>query len=529
MIQETMESIIPLLMIIIPLLCGLAIFFTGSPGSGNNTIKDVGQAQFKDTTSSADSRSVPRNILLMISTLIPFGMSIYLYSFISQGMVVVSKFDILPPLGLSFRVDILGQYMSLLFTFFGFMLVLYSIGYMKGDPLPQRFFGFLLLVYGGSLGVILAGDLFTLFLFFEFMSIMYFVLVVHDATTEAVAAGVKFLFMTIIAGVALFLAVVIVYREAGSLALDTPGLITTYSNLGLLAFIGFFIAFGTKASLFPLHFWMPDAYSAAPLPAALLSSAIMLKTGAYGFIRVFYNVFGVEFLEIVNWDFILMLIAAFTILFGSTIAIAQDDIIKRLAYSGIAQIGYIVLGVALVTSNALVGGVFHIMAHAFMKGCMFVTMGAVIKATGNRSIRKMKGVGYQLPISMLAFTIAAVTAVGIPPFNIFLTKWHLSLGALDINQLWLIIILLISSLLNAAYYLPIAYHAFLGHEEGEHGDAAHHGATGHHEKNEGKGWAEPSPAMLVPIIVLALGCLVFGLPIQNWPLEMVEAISAMLY
>ncbi len=527
MAQETMNSIIPFLIIIIPFLGGLAVFFTGNPEKSNARTND---SKSMENSVAPDGRFALRTTLLMVSTLVPFGLSLYLHPFISRGMVVVTQFDILPPLGLLFRVDMLGQYMGLLFTFFGLILVFYSIGYMKGDPLPQRFFGFLLLVFAGSLGVVLAGDLFTLFLFFEFMSIMYFVLVVHNATAEAVAAGVKFLFMTIIAGVALFLAVVIVFREAGSLALDTPGLINTYSTLGLLAFIGFFIAFGTKTAMFPLHFWMPDAYSAAPLPAAMLSSAIMLKTGAYGFIRVFYNVFGVEFMGTVNWDTIMLVLAAFTILFGSTIAIAQDDIIKRLAYSGIAQIGYIILGVAILAPNALTGAVFHIMAHAFMKGCMFLCMGAVIFYTGNRSIRKMKGVGFQLPIPLLAFAVAAITAVGIPPFNIFLSKWHLSLGALEIHQLWLVIILLISSMLNAAYYLPIAYHAFMGQEEGSHGEAGGHAAEEHHH-HLGSGQQRSikvSPVLLIPIVLLALGCLVFGLPTQNWPLDVVKMITAML-
>lgn len=528
MVQETMSSIIPFLIIIIPLLTGIAVFFTG----GNRNEQGLeGSKDFHDTEGNflPDRRALPRNIMLMVSTAVPLGLSLYLHTIIARGVVVVSKFDILPPLGLTFRVDTLGQYMSLLFVFFGFIIVLYSIGYMKGDPLPHRFFGFFLFVFAGSLGVVLAGDLFTFFLFFEFMSIMFFVLVVHDATSEAVAAGVKYLFMTITAGVALFLAVVTVYWEAGSLALDTPGLIDDLSVLGVLAFLGFVIAFGTKTAMFPLHFWMPDAYSSAPLPAATLSSAIMLKTGAYGFIRVFYNVFGVDFLELVQWDLIIVLIAAFTILFGSSIAIAQDDIIKRLAYSGIAQLGYIILGVAILAPNALTGAAFHIMAHAFMKGCMFLAMGAVIKNTGNRSISKMKGVGHQLPVSMLAFTVAAITSVGIPPFNVFLTKWHLSLGALDINQLWIIIVLLISSLLNAAYYIPIAYHAFLGHEEGSHDEPAQHGDGGHHGHNHGQKIIEPGPVMLIPILILAVGCVVFGLPTYNWPLEIVRAVAAMLH
>jgi multicomponent Na+:H+ antiporter subunit D len=521
--QEIINSLIPFLIVMIPLLAGIAIFLTGIKSPGFSASYDGLAVDSQGATPSEGTGGMLRNVFLILATFIPFILNIYLYSLVRQGYVIVSRLDVLPPLGLLFRVDILGQYMSLMFSFFAIILVLYAIGYMKGDPIPQRFFGFLMFVYAGSLGVVLAGDLFSLFLFFEFMSLMYFVLIVHRPSPPAVAAGLKFLFMTILAGVSLFLAVIIIYRETGSLALDTTGLVSGVSTFSLLAFAGFMIAFGTKAAMFPLHFWMPDAYTYAPIPAAAISSVIMLKTGIYGLIRVFYSVFGLEFMKAVNWDGIIIIIAAFTIVFGSTIAIAQDDLIRRLAYSGIAQVGYIILGIAILTPNALIGAAFHITAHAFMKGCMFLCAGAIIMATGNRSISKMKGIGYQLPVTMLAFTVAAITAVGMPPFNIFVTKWHLSLGALEINQPYLIIILLISSLLNAAYYLPIAYHAFLGQE----GDSQ--GEHGHHREFVRSKFREPNAIMLVPIILLAIGCLVFGLPAQNWPLEVVRAVAAMLY
>lgn len=516
-------SFIPFWIVIIPFLAGIAVFLTGITPSRPTVSYDGLLEDTQVTASSGGAGGKLRIIFLLLATLIPFFLNIYLYFLVRQGYVIVSRLDVLPPLGLFFRVDVLGQYMSLIFSFFALILVIYSLGYMKNDPLPQRFFGFMMFVYAGSLGVVLAGDLFSLFLFFEFMSLMYFVLVVHSPSPLAVAAGLKFLFMTILAGVALFLAVVIIFRETGSLALNTSGLVSGVSAFSLLAFIGFIIAFGTKAAMFPLHFWLPDAYTYAPLPAAALSSVIMLKTGVYGLIRVFYNVFGLEFMKAVNWDGIIIIIAAFTIVFGSTIAIAQDDLIRRLAYSGIAQVGYIILGIAIMNQNSLIGASFHVTAHAFMKGCMFLCAGSIIAATGNRSIKKMKGIGYQLPITMLAFTIAAVTSVGMPPFNIFITKWYLSLGALEINQPFLILILLISSLLNGAYYLPIAYHAFMGREEGVGEEELHH------REFVRSNFREPRAVMLVPIILLAIGCFVFGLPAQNWPLEVVRAVTAMLY
>ena len=527
MATETMDSILPFLMIIVPLLAGIAIFLLGirdrkgfASYEGLQTAKEETQAS--SLPGQPDKHAPLRNAILMVATLVPLFLALYLYPVISRGVVVTGRLDVLPPLGLTFSVDVFGYYMALLFSFFGFIIVIYSIGYMKGDVYLNRFFGFLMLVYAGSLGVVLAGDLFSLFLFFEFMSIMYFVLVVHDGTPEAVAAGVKFLFMTIIAGISLFLAVVVVFQEAGTLVLDTDGLINDVSTLALLAFIGFVVAFGTKAAMFPLHLWMPDAYSLAPLPAAIISSAIMLKTGAYGLIRVFYNVFGPDFWQAVPWDNVLMVLAAFTILFGSVLAIAQDDLIRRLAYSGIAQLGYVILGIAILTPNALIGAGYHITAHAFMKGCMLLCAGAFVQGTGNRSIRKMKGIGYQLPVSMLAFAIASVTAVGIPPFNIFITKWHLSLGALEIAQPTLVFVLLISSLLNAAYYLPIVYYAFWG-------KTADKGINAQDKGFSRSRLQEAKPIMLVPIILLAVGCFVFTLSLTNVPLELVQSVTTMLY
>jgi multicomponent Na+:H+ antiporter subunit D len=519
--ESSINTLIPLWVIIIPIIAGLAIIFIGAISNG--LVSQYGKSAMTENNQKS-ARLLPavvplRNLFLLGGTILPLVLILKLYPLVRGGGIVLCSLAVFPPLGLNFRLDMLSIFMGLLFGFMGVIIAVYSIDYMRDDPLPGRFFGFLMFVFAGCMGVVLAGDLFSLFLFFEFMSIMFFILVAHHATPEAVAAGMKFLFMTIIAGVSLFMAVAIIYMECGSLTFGSAGLVTGYSFLSLLAFIGFMIAFGTKAAMFPLHFWQPDAYTYAPLPAALLSSTLMLKTGVYGLARVFYNIFGVDFWGTVSWDSVIIVLAAFTILFGSTIAIAQDDLIRRLAYSGIAQLGYIILGIAILTPDALIGATFHIMTHAFMKGCLFLCAGSIISQTGIRSIKQMKGIGYKLPVTMLAFAVAGLTAVGVPPLNLFIVKWHLSLGALEIGQPILIIVLLISSLLNAAYYLPIAYHAFLGREE----------STTMPREFSVKNFREPRAAMLVPSVTLAVGCLVFGLFIHNWPLEMVRSVIATLY
>lgn len=454
-----------------------------------------------------------RNAFMIAAVLLSFGMIFAMYPAVNRGTVYQAALDLLPPLGLTFRVDYLSFFMGLLFTFLGIIIVIYTLEYMKNDPGQNRFFPCLMFALGGSLGVVLAGDLFSLFLFFEFMSLMFFVLAIHHQTAEAFAASIKFLYVAIASGVSFFIAAVIVYRVTGTFVFEAGGMIDEATPALAVAFLGFLFAFGAKAAMFPLHFWMPDVYAHAPTPASFVSSAIMLKTGAYGLIRVFYSIFGISFLDTTGWNAVLLALASITILFGSMVAITQDDLFRRLAYSGIAQVGYILLGIAMLTEMAFIGNVYHIFAHAFMKGCLFLCAGAILMKTGKRKISEMGGLGLKMPITMLCFTFPALTSVGIPPMNIFVSKWHLSLGALAIGQPLYVVILLVSSILNAAYYLPIVFKAFFGVE------------------GEGKlafRWNEVPWMMIVPIAVLALGCVVFTLPSQNWPLHLVKAVAGQI-
>lgn len=455
-----------------------------------------------------------RNHVVLAGTIIPFLLVIFIYPSVARGDVLYLYLNILPPTGMEFRVDILSIYMALLFGFFSVVLAVYSLGYFKDKEEGKVYFYFLMPVIAGALGVVLSGNIFTLFLFFEFMSLMFFPLVAYKSTPEAYAAGLKFFFMTIIAGVAFFWAMVITYNAVGNLSFGQGGLISTASPLLLVAFICFLITFGIKAALVPLHFWMPDAYSAATSPAAALSSAIMLKTGVFGLIRVFHDIFGLQFLQEVGWNYILLVFSLISIVYGSICAFSQDDFNRRLAYSGVAQVGYMLLGISLLTSQAMVGTVYHVMAHAFMKGCMFLCAGVIYVNTGKVKISEMRGVGMQLPLTMFAFTIAAVSAVGIPPFNVFVSKWHIGLGAFEAGMPLIIGILLLSSILNAAYYFPISINAFLGCRE---------------LKNIELKRLRLEPLRMVPVLVLAVGAFVFTMAPVNWPLNLARAVAQMFF
>ncbi len=493
--DEISISYLPLIMVLLPILCGVAILVAGLL-----------------------SEKIAR-LLFICAAAGPAVLSLLLVREVAGGKFLALTFNkLLPPLGLSFRVDFLSLFMVLLFCLFGVILFVYTLGFMSGQPHRIRFWGVAALVFAGCLGVIMAGDLLSLFLFFEFMSIMFFILLIQQQTVEAIAASTKFLFMTIIAGVGLFLGLAITYLQAGTLAFGQGGVFPADTVPSVTAFIGFLVAFGIKASMFPLHLWMPDAYTAAPVPAAALSSGMLLKTGVYGLIRVFYDLYGIELVREARFHTVLLVLACITILYGSLNAIGQDDLNRRLAYSGIAQIGYILLGISLLTPNGFTGNLYHIFAHAFMKGCLFLAAGSILVGTGKRKISEMGGIGLQMPLTMLAFTIAALTAVGLPPFNLFVTKWYLGQGALDVGQPLLLVLLLVSSMLNAAYYLPISYNAFLGDQ-----------AKDWHSIRRRVRIKESSPILLVPVLLLALGSFFFTALAHNWPLELAQIITSSVF
>lgn len=458
--------------------------------------------------------------LFIASVVGPTALAPLLLREVSGGKTLVMELPrLLPPAGLSFRVDYLSLFMVLLFCLYGIILFVYTLEYMKERPDRIRFWGGMSLTLGGCLGVVMAGDLFTLFLFFEFMSVIFFTLIAHQQTLESSAAALKFLFMTIIAGVALFLALVVTYIQTGTVAFGQGGIFNAGAAPAAIAFAGFMLAFGIKSAMFPLHLWMPDAYTVAPIPAAALSSGMLLKTGVYGIIRVFYDIYGLELMRELHWNYIILGLACVTILYGSLNAVAQDDLNRRLAYSGIAQIGYILLGISLLTENAFIGNIYHIFAHAFMKGCLFLCAGAILLGTGKRKVSELSGIGMQMPLTMFAFTIAAVTAVGLPPFNVFVTKWYLGQGALDFEQPLFLVLLLVSSILNAAYYLPISISAFLGDK-----------ARGQHKVSRKVRIKEASPVLLVPIFLLAFGCIAFTVVApHNWPLELARLAAQAIF
>ncbi|MEW5783877.1 MAG: monovalent cation/H+ antiporter subunit D family protein [Bacillota bacterium] len=456
-----------------------------------------------------------RNALALATTAAVFLAVVSLYPIMMRGEIIqFTLFEILPQLEISIRVDLLSFSLAALASFVWLLCTIYSIDYMAREHAGSRYYPVLIFTLGSCQGIFMAGDFFTLFIFFELMSLIAYILVIHEETPQALKAGYKYLIMTIIGGLALFFGIIITFELAGTVSLAAGPLVRETSLLAFLAFISFLIGFGMKAGIFPLHVWLPDAHPVAPSPASALLSGIMLKTGAYGLLRMIFHVFTIDVIRAGGWDKVMGVIAVITILLGSAVALTQDDIKRRLAYSSIGQMGYILLGMSVLNEKALIGDVFHIFSHAFMKSALFLAAGAIIWKTGKRLVSEMAGIGREMPFTVGCFSVAALAMIGVPPLNGFLSKWTLGLGALESGQPFYVFVLLVSSLLNALYYLPIIVPAFFGGLEHEHGS--------------GFNIREATPRMVAPIVILALSTLLFGLLPTNIPFDLAQLTATFL-
>jgi multicomponent Na+:H+ antiporter subunit D len=458
-----------------------------------------------------------RNGLSVLAALASFLLVAQHYNAIMADTTLIAEFpELLPPLGLSFRLDYLAFLVAAVVSFVWLLVTVYSTAYMVKEHAKNRYYPFSVLTLAGAMGVVLSGDLFTFFLFFEMMSLSAYVLVIHEETAQAMRAGYRYLILTIIGGLALLFAIIAVFQGAGTVAFTPGGLPLEVTGLTILAFLGFLVGFGIKAGMVPLHVWLPEAHPVAPSPASALLSGLMLKTGAFGLIRVIYQVFGLDMVQRAGWNDLLVWMAAITVFLGSAVAITQDEVKRRLAYSSVGQMGYILLGIGLLQERALIGAIFHIFAHALMKSSLFLAAGSIIYRTGKRRVSEWVGMGRSMLVTMSVFTVAALSMVGVPPLVGFVSKWELALGALDAGSVAFVMLLLLSSLMNFMYYFPLIQNAFFG--EG----LAH--------KEQAQAVRPEVPwAMLVPMVVLGLVILVIDLLPYNVALELAERAADALF
>jgi multicomponent Na+:H+ antiporter subunit D len=379
--------------------------------------------------------------------------------------VYESRLTLAPGLDLVLHADALSVLFVTLSTVLWFVTTLYAIGYLEDSPNRSRFFGFFSLCVSATVGLALAGNLFTFVIFFELLTLATYPLVVHRGTPDAVRGARLYLGYTLGGGVALLIGAVWLQAIAGPVNFVEGGVLyrlpeETHGALRWV-FLLLIIGLGVKAALVPLHGWLPRAMVAPAPVSALLHAVAVVKAGAFGIVRVVYDVYGIEFAAELGVLLPLGIAAAITIVYGSVLALRQDNLKKRLAYSTVSQVSYIALGTAILGPIATIGGLVHLVHQGIMKITLFFTAGNYAETLGIHKISEMNGVGRRMPGTTIAFTIGALGMIGIPPVAGFITKWYLGLGAVDAGMAaWVLPVLVASSLLNAAYFLPILYRAW---------------------------------------------------------------------
>lgn len=383
---------------------------------------------------------------------------------LAGGQIEYTIAQVLPHFAIRLRVDAMGMLFALVSSSLWIITSLYSIGYMRGlhEHAQTRYFCFFALSLSATIGVAFSANLLTLYLFYEILSLSTYPLVTHHQDRAARSSGRKYLFYIMGASIGMVLpAMVFIAYKTGTLEFSSQGFVAGKIAPQATMILVLLLVFGfAKAAIMPFHAWLPAAMVAPTPVSALLHAVAVVKVGVFCVARMITGVFGTDLLVSMGLSGIICSIAAFTILTSSLIALSQDGLKRRLAFSTIGQLSYIVLGVALLSKSGMTGGLLHIAMHAFGKITLFFCAGAIFVATGVRNISEMVGIGKRMPFTMAAFFVGTLSVIGLPPCGGFISKWFLVIGTVEAGQFAMLAVLLGSSLLNAAYFLPIVYRAF---------------------------------------------------------------------
>jgi multicomponent Na+:H+ antiporter subunit D len=491
----SLSELLPLLVILVSALTSLVIFF-------------LSEKQDRLRTALYLGGEVVKLVLVLVML-----RGIYL------GESYETRIPLLPGIDFLLRANALAMLFLTLSAGLWLLTTLYSIGYLRDDPHRGRFYGFFGLCVTATAGIALAGNLFTFFIFYEMLTLATYPLVVHRDNPEAMGAGRKYLAYTLLGGQVLLAGIVALQVVMGPVEFTAGGALSgTEASAGVLVLIfALMIAgLGVKTALVPLHSWLPAAMVAPTPVSALLHGVAVVKAGAFGIMRVVYEVFGIELTAQLGVAIPLAAVASFTIIYGSLKALAQDELKKLLAYSTVSQVSYIVLGTALPGFLDTVGGTAHLVHQGIMKVTLFFCAGVVSETLGIYYVSKMGGVARRMPWTMAAFSLAAFGMIGLPPLAGFVSKWYLGVGAVEVGQPWVVAVLVASTVLNAAYFLPVIYTAYFEDPPEE--------------------WAEKRPAsrfeadwlLLFPTLAIASFVLLVGIfaSLEISPLEWARLVAS---
>jgi multicomponent Na+:H+ antiporter subunit D len=439
-----------------------------------------------------------REAWTLLAALAKFGLVLSLLEAVRAGEVVqLTLVEISPGVGLTLRVDTFGVFFALIASGLWILTSVYSIGYMRGNSEVKqtRYFASFALSMSATLGVAFAGNLLTFIVFYELLTLATYPLVVHKETATALSAGRQYLAYSLTAGVLLIAASAWIYSLTGTMEFAAGGILSGAEAApgALRLLFGLFLAgVGVKAGVMPLHSWLPKAMVAPTPVSALLHAVAVVKSGVFGVVRVVGFVFGPTVMNELGLDNVLALVAGATILLSSLIALQQDSLKRRLAYSTVGHLSYIAMGAALLTPEGLTGGIFHIATHATMKITLFFAAGAIYVQTHKENVSELDGIGRAMPWTIGAFALGALGLIGVPPINGFFSKWFLVVGSLEAGWPTVLVLFLLSGLLNAAYLLPVVYRGFF------------------RQSKEFTKYAEASPLMVVPLCLTGAMTVVMG-------------------
>lgn len=439
-----------------------------------------------------------------------------------SGERSLTLFTLLDQIPVFFRIDDLGRMFVTIVGIAWLLTGVYSFVYMKREGGEKRFFGLYLLLFGVLTGLAFSGNLITMYLFYEMMTLVSMPMVLHNGSREAVMASLKYLFYSLCGAYGGLFGIVFLYRYCDSLTFRPGGtlnmaVVQGHEGILLAAVFVMILGFGAKAGMFPLHSWLPAAHPVAPSPASALLSGTIVKFGVLAMIRTVYYIVGPAFVRDTWVQRAWMMLTLLTVFMGSMLAYREPVLKKRLAYSTVSQVSYILFGLSLLTPDAMTGALLHTAVHAFVKCGLFLTAGVFLHRFGYTRVDQLTGMGKKMPGILWCYTIFTLALIGIPPTGGFLSKWYLAEGALASGIpvfSWLgPVVLLVSALLTAGYLLPPVIKGFFPGEEAASLDLSKE---------------EPSPCMLIPLVILAALALLLGIlpnPLIRYVGEIAGAVS----
>jgi multicomponent Na+:H+ antiporter subunit D len=438
--------------------------------------------------------------------------------------LVYPIFQLLPGLSITLRADGFSMIFAMVASSLWTIAVFYSMGYMRGlhEHAQTRFNACFALAIFGAIGVALSDNLFTMYLFYEIVSVCTYPLVAHHQDEEGYEGGKKYVvYLTTTAKLFLLPAMILIYALTGTLdfphniftgivSADGSSLVSAVDGkTWIVVMLYIFCIFGfAKNGVMPFHHWLPGAMVAPTPVSALLHAVAVVKVGVFCTTRTMLYGFGVDTMNMLNLGIPTAYFVGFTIIMASVIALSKDNLKARLAYSTVSQLSYIILGVALLTPHSIDGGLIHIVNHAFAKITLFFCAGAIYVAAHKKNISEMSGLGRTMPFTFGAFAVASLSMIGAPPVAGFVSKWYLLVGAMEAHQIGILLILIGSTVLNVGYFAPVTYKAFFG------------------KKPEGAavGIQEAPLSMLIPILIAVTISVIIGI-YPNFMMQFVKAVT----